>query len=312
MRAARGTLALVLIATPAFAADSTSDLRQERSALAQEITAARAEQQKYPGGLLGSLITARLEVLKTNDAILQQRILADEGGARVDVVVVATKPDQQRADAAAKEMADLEKRIASQAAESAKYNGGLVKGMIESGIATTRLSLEMMRIEYLKAKYGIVWAPSLNQPASHVTKNATEGGTNAVTSTGSIGSVANELLVPTLSHKQYIPHDYRAGNVEDIVTFDIAWDTSKLSRPTRAIKGLMIFRDLFGEEKFRLNLTLDDPIKPGAKFNQKGLGFKYNQFMEEQQWVRSTDLKNMKVEFRAREILYADGSSDKF
>lgn len=115
MRTALRALALIVIATPAFAADSTSDLRQERSALAQEIAAARAEQQKYPGGLLGSLITARLEVLKTNDAILQQRILADEGGARVDIVVSAAKPDQQRADAAAKEMADLEKRIASQA-----------------------------------------------------------------------------------------------------------------------------------------------------------------------------------------------------
>jgi hypothetical protein len=74
----------------------------------------------------------------------------------------------------------------------------------------------------------------------------------------------------------------------------------------------MSFQDLFGEEKFRLGLTIDDPLKPGTKFNQKGLGFKYNEFMEEHQWVRSTDLKNMKVEFKTREVLYADGSSEKF
>jgi hypothetical protein len=99
MRTALGGLALVVIAAPGFAGDSAAELKQERSALTQEIVAARAEQQKYSGGLLGSLIAARLEVLKTNDAILQQRILAEDGGARVDIIVTATRPDPQRAEA---------------------------------------------------------------------------------------------------------------------------------------------------------------------------------------------------------------------
>jgi hypothetical protein len=224
MRTALGGLALVVIAAPGFAGDSAAELKQERSALTQEIVAARAEQQKYSGGLLGSLIAARLEVLKTNDAILQQRILAEDGGARVDIIVTATRPDPQRAEAVAKEMSDLEKRIASQEAEGAKYGGGLVKGMIESGIATTRLSLEMMRIEYLKAKFGIVWAPTLNAPAAPATvpKLASNDNIEAVNSTGSISPSGNSLLVPTLSQKRYIPHDFRSGNVEDLLVFDIA------------------------------------------------------------------------------------------
>lgn len=206
---------------------------------------------------MGSLITARLEVLKTNDAILEQRILAEDSGARVDIVVTGTNPDPQRAEAVAKEMSDLEMRIASQEAESAKYNGGLVKGMVESGIATTRLSLEMMRIEYLKAKYGIVWAPTLSAPpaSTAIPKSASNDDLAAVNSTGSVGPAANALLVPTLSEKRYVPHDFHAENLEDVLLFDIAWDTSKLNKPTRAIKGVMSFQGLFGEDKFRLGLT---------------------------------------------------------
>ncbi|CAA2140305.1 hypothetical protein [Hyphomicrobium sp. ghe19] len=305
-------LGFALSGSPILAADSVADLKQERLQVGQAITDARAEQQKYPGGLLGSLIASRLEILKTNDAILQQRVLASEGGARVDIVVSAANPDQKRAEEVAKEMHDLEQRIANQT-ESAKYSGGLVKGIIESGIATTRLSLEMMRIEYLKAKYGIVWAPALNAPMLPPTKSSETGRdvSEPVVSTGSI-IPSGVLLVPTLSHKRYVPHDYRAGNVEDLVVFDVAWDTSRLRLPTRAIKGILVFEDLFGEAKYRIRVTIDDPLKPGAKFEQKELGFRYNQFIEEQQWVRSTDLKNMKVRFEPQEILYADGSGDKF
>ncbi len=94
--------------------------------------------------------------------------------------------------------------------------------------------------------------------------------------------------------------------------FDISWDTSKLRKPTRAVKGVLVFADLFGEPHFRIRITLDDPLKPGAKFGQTGQGFKYNQFLDDHHWVRSTDLANMNIRFEPEEVIYADGSREKF
>jgi hypothetical protein len=313
MRIATVALTVALFSSSAWATDSTADLKQERLTVGQAISEAQTEQQKYSGGLLGSLIAARLEVLKTNDAILQQRILAAEGGAKVSIVISTTAPDIHRAEALSKDMGDLQQRIVAQEEQSNKYTGGLVKGMIESGIATTQFSLEMMRLEYLKAKYGISWVPALNQPSpgSLQSNAAAKDRHEGTPETGSIDRAA-DLMVPTLSNKRYVPHDYRAGSVEDLLVFDISWDTSKLKHPTRALKGILVFEDLFGEAKYRLRITIDDPLKPGSKFEQKEIGFKYNEFMEQHQWVRSTELRNMKVHFEPQEILYADGSGEKF
>ena len=160
MRIATVALTVALFSSSAWATDSTAHGKQERLTVRSGISEAQTEQQKYSGGLLGSLIAARLEVLKTNDAILQQRILAAEGGAKVSIVISTTAPDIHRAEALSKDMGDLQQRIVAQEEQSNKYTGGLVKGMIESGIATTQFSLlNTMCLEYLKAKYGISWVP---------------------------------------------------------------------------------------------------------------------------------------------------------
>ncbi len=70
--------------------------------------------------------------------------------------------------------------------------------------------------------------------------------------------------------------------------------------------------DLFGEPQFRIRTTIDTPLDPGKKFKQSGIGFKYNKFTQEHQWVRSTDLSNMTFRFEAQEILYQDGKVEKF
>lgn len=85
-----------------------------------------------------------------------------------------------------------------------------------------------------------------------------------------------------------------------------------LNKPTRAVKGLLEFTDLFGEVKFRIGLTLNERLEPGRPFTQRGIGFEYNQFMAEHQWMRGTDKADMKVLFRVTNILYADGTAETF
>lgn len=111
----------------------------------------------------------------------------------------------------------------------------------------------------------------------------------------------------TLLRKQYATQDY-----QDYVFFDIVFNAKGLDKPARAIKGVLRFTDLFGEQKFAVKWTIEKPIAPGTTHTEKGSGFKYNRFIDSHQWVRSTERENMKVKFRVDNILYQDGTTRAF
>jgi hypothetical protein len=123
-----------------------------------------------------------------------------------------------------------------------------------------------------------------------------------------------EFLVPvTLTNKEYRDADpVNRGTWEDVVTWDAHYDFSKLPKPARAIKGILEFSDLFGESKFMLKATINEPVAKGGEHTSKGTGFRYNQFRASEQWVRATDVKDMRVVFRVQQIIYADGEQAEF
>lgn len=312
-----GTL-LILWAIPAFAAAQVDELKREYRQIEKEIATTSAEHDRLSGGLLKSLMAARLELLKTNVALVKQRIHALQSGAKITITLKGTKPDPGRAARLAKDIRELKSRIASKEAESARYSGGLILAMLKSGIATDQMSLAMLETELLKAKYGIHWLPSLkqdsknkNQTASKVVQKSRKSRQRAST-TAPRSNKATNVLTPTLENKHFQDTDIEKNIYQKAIYFDIKWDTSKLKRPTRAVKGVLVFADLFGEPKFRIRLTIDDPLAPKEKFTQTGIGFRYNQFTSTHKWVRSTDLSNMTFQFEVREILYRDGTTEKF
>ena len=126
-------------------------------------------------------------------------------------------------------------------------------------------------------------------------------------------SAQTEALIQiTISNKRYDPSNPSAGTFEDHIWFDCIYVLASDAKATRAIKGVIEFADLFGDVKFRLNTTLNEPLTPGQSLPQPGVGFTYNQFMAEHQWMLATTLKDMKSSFKALNILYADGASESF
>ena len=57
-------------------------LRAELDITKQEIAAATSKYVQYSGGAIKALTAMRLEILKTNEALIQQRIQAIESGAK--------------------------------------------------------------------------------------------------------------------------------------------------------------------------------------------------------------------------------------
>jgi hypothetical protein len=247
-------------------------------------------------------------MLKTNEALIQQRIHAIESGAKVAVQTTATKPDPERAKELEAELTKQELKVSEAEGKASAYSGGLVAAMALMSAATERNSLAMLRQQYLIAKHGLA-SPHL---ASGTPTSSPVGVQAAISEPGQSErdpeeSLREEILEATLLRKNYTKQDY-----QDYIFFDITFNAKGLDKPARAVKGALRFTDLFGEQKFALRWTIEKPISPGATYTEKGSGFKYNQFIDSHQWVRTTDKNNMKVSFRVNSILYEDGTTRSF
>ena len=148
MRSYRPSLlfALLLWASPAVSiADrgltpeqqqKVTDLRGELDLVQASIASAVDEDLKYTGGAIKSLIAYRLEILRINEALLQQRIQAIESGTAIKLVVNASDPDPERAAALLEDILAQRRKVDEARQRAEKYSGGLVRAMAISTAAT--------------------------------------------------------------------------------------------------------------------------------------------------------------------------------
>ena len=292
------------LSTPCIASKSAhtlDSLRAEQLQIDESINQAKEEDSKLSGGLIKALIGTRLELLLINSALVQQRINALESGAKIKVKLYEAKPDPERARNLKAEMDSIKSEIKAKEEEIAQYRGGLIKVTLMSAVATMNNTLAMLQTEYLKAKYGIYWMPDLKN------KSKETASSTPAKKVAKPNGVDEAILVPTITNKRYEKYKY-----DDNIWFDITWNTDNLKKKTRAVKGVLIFADLFGEPKFMINKTINDPLTPHEAQTEDGVGFEYNQFKDSHKWMRSADLKDMTFKFKVKSIIYADGSKEQF
>ena len=127
-----------------------------------QIDAAEQDDQSYTGGLIKTLIAVRLEVLKTNHALIQQRIHALESGAEIEIVVSVSEPDPELTASLLSEIETQRIKVAEAEQEADLYSGGLLRALALSTLATAHNTLAMLEQRYLSAKYG--FATPLTSP----------------------------------------------------------------------------------------------------------------------------------------------------
>lgn len=132
-----------------------ASLKQSLGVISAELIDAESMKKIYPGGVLGSLIETRVQVLRVNKALMEQRISAIESGASIKEVVQVTKPDSGLATKLEGEAAALEKEIEIAKIE-ARNSGGLLGVLKETTVATKQLLLAQLQLQHKKAKYGLV------------------------------------------------------------------------------------------------------------------------------------------------------------
>lgn len=306
--------ALILLAAIALASCTKSltqeelalleQMMQERSSVQSDIASAETEFARYSGGLVSALIKARIEVLKTTDALIQQRMHAIQSGAPVSLQTNVTAADPQRAAELLIEIQNQEAELERAKLEAAKYSGGLVHAMALSTVATKAQTIATLRHAQIVAKYGLAHAgPSQPTDQTATTPPQSILATPAAEDADASEALRNEIVSVRILNKKHSEQSY-----QEFIFFDLEFTAVGLDRPSRAIKGTLNINDLFGERKLGVGWTIDLPMKPGGTVTEKGAGFKYNQFTSSHQWVRSTKLADMAATFTVSSILYEDGT----
>lgn len=164
-------------AAPKQKQEQPTQLAAEIGYLDGQIALAEAENARYAGGLVKSLIELRLATLKQTKSMLEQRAAANVNGVNLRYTVdgrAFTLPAGAREQLASVEadIVNTEAEAARQQAEADRYSGGLVQAMSLATVATTKQTLAMLQQKRLALKYGLPQyigfgeAPSTSAPTA--------------------------------------------------------------------------------------------------------------------------------------------------
>lgn len=285
------------VTTPATS-EKVSELKRDLEKTRTEIQDAMKRDEELAGGLVKALIAVRIEILKTNEALLEQRINAVEGGAPIRIETLGTVINEEEAAILEKEIQAKRQEVILQQKDAEQYSGGLVLAMKRSTIATNENSIALLEQRRLIAKYGLFYrlpSPSEgSKPPSGTTKKQPDL------------SPSEDIIAVKIISKEFVKANY-----QEYIRFDIEWNPINLKKPARSVKGIIHFCDLFGSTKFLVSYTVNNPLIPGQVLISKGGAIKYNQFDEKENWVRGTDLEDMLFKFKVTDILYTDGEKER-
>ncbi|MDD5688650.1 MAG: hypothetical protein PHQ76_00010 [Caldisericia bacterium] len=107
---------------------------------------------------------------------------------------------------------------------------------------------------------------------------------------------------------ELIQKSYVKGDFEDFITIKFRL-TNKTEKDIKGIKGTIIFYDIFDSEIYRTTLSYDEGISKNSSEVWTG-SIAYNQFMEEHQKLKNTELENLKLKWEPSVIIYQDGSKE--
>ena len=116
-------------------------------------------------------------------------------------------------------------------------------------------------------------------------------------------------LLELAYHESNAANDY-ANDYSDWISMSFKF-TNNTDKDLKAMKGAVVFEDLFGEEWMRIGLTVNDPIPSKETFLWEGL-IDYNMFNDQHQKLRSSKVGDVVVSYDLSQILYSDGERVSF
>lgn len=299
-------------------AQDVSAVQSDLAVVQSDIKAAQAEDARYTGGLIKTLIASRIAILGQTEAMLQQKLLALKDGVRVQYTVdghafsLPASANQMLTDIE-NEIVANEAKIKTQEAEVARFSGGLTQAVALSTLETLRQTHVMLEQKKVSFKYGLPQYIGFNNADSKGSSSIAGSAAKVTATEASSGSAGKgdsddlrKAIKLTVLEKGFIPADASARRFQPMLTFKCSYENGA-ARDIRAFTGTVIFQDLFGKEILKVNITISDPISAGQRATWTGTAH-YNQFMEAHQRFQATELQDMKVVWAPASIIFADGT----
>jgi len=96
-------------------------------------------------------------------------------------------------------------------------------------------------------------------------------------------------------------------NYQDYITYKFVIQ-NKSDQDIRAVKGEIMFTDLFDDEIKKFTFTYDESIDAGATANWNAQT-DYNQFINDDVELRNKDLEDLKIVWKPIKVIFQDGTT---
>ena len=264
------TLAIVAVLVATCGCGLSAQSPQERADLQAaiksvdvQITAAQAEDAKYSGGLIKSLLGSRIATLGQTKAMLEQRANASAFSIALRYTVdgkAFTPPSDAREQAASVELelAAVRAKIEAGRVEAARYSGGLVLAMTLSSVATMQQTEAMLDQKRLALKYG------LPQYLGFASTAAGSGTPPRATASGASQAGATERARQELAQLfEVVSIDSKVTESND-VWWKFAWKLTLRNKSSEAA-AFRATIDFYDKDGFVVDSTTSDTlVVPGS------------------------------------------------
>jgi hypothetical protein len=162
---------------------STADLDADIAEVSRQIEEAEGELAAYAGGAIQTLISMRIEVLKTTSAMLEQKRTSLLRRIDLDYTVDghAHAPSAETIAALESDLADTTREKERFQTEADRYTGGLIQTIALMNVATNEMTISQLKLSLLAERYGFVFSvPQSGQPSEPVGQNIVQDETEAL------------------------------------------------------------------------------------------------------------------------------------
>jgi hypothetical protein len=124
------------------------------------------------------------------------------------------------------------------------------------------------------------------------------------------GPSSSEYKKPAPIVATLLAKSYKREQFQDHINMTVGF-ANATAKPIRAFDGTLDFEDILGNRVTRLRVVITDPIQAQETFRWNGTT-DFNQFSDEDRRLRDTRVGDLKVVFRPRKVMFADGTSMDF
>ena len=283
-------------------------LQNEIATLKQKIKETRNESEKYTGGLIKTLLDSRIQIFEHTKAMLTQRLAAGNYKVKINYTFEGREYIPQVNKNEILENLESEALRVTQEMESVQkeadqYTGGLIRVMKLSTVATCQQQLAMLDMKRCALLYDI---PLFTFEGASVTPAVD----SAVPTPSTETAKERVVEIDSMFEVKLLGKRIFEANYSDNIGFNLLL-INHTKRDIKAVKGVLIFTDLFDSEILKIGITIEDNVPAGQSIKNNDYSLELNQFVSEHNRLKTIDIKNLRARLEVHGIIFKDGSTVK-